>query len=88
MSVKKCFGLYCFESPIVTGDSYKTLLTFVCRSSLLTLRTDKTFWQEDASKHYSLKDEKLPNLWIGRGGPTTWKTRSLDMTLLDFLMWA
>lgn len=34
-----------------------------------------------------LLDEKLPDSWIGRGGPTRWPARSPDLTPLDFFLW-
>lgn len=52
-----------------------------------------TFFQQDgAPPHYRLEvqqllDEKLPTLWIGRGVPTPWPSRSPHLTLLDFLLW-
>lgn len=28
----------------------------------------------------------LPGKWIGKGGPTLWSPRSLDLTPLDFIL--
>ena len=32
-------------------------------------------------------DETFPGRWVGRGGPTAWPPRSLDLTPLDFFAW-
>ena len=50
------------------------------------------FQQDGAPPHYSrevraLLDEKLPDSWIGRGGPTNWPPRLPDLTLLEFFLW-
>ena len=51
-----------------------------------------TFQQDGAPAHYALDvrawlDEKFPNRWIGRRGPTEWPPRSPDLTPCDFFLW-
>ena len=50
------------------------------------------FQQDGAPPHWGshvrrLLDAAFPNRWIGRGGPTLWPSRSLDITPLDFFLW-
>lgn len=92
MSANQVFGPYYFDSPIVTGESYKQLLTNYFLPMLPSLPPDAIFQQDGAPPHYSLEvrqllDEKLPDSWIGRGGPTRWPPRSPDLTPLDFFLW-
>lgn len=51
------------------------------------LPSDTSFHPDRAPPHYSLEvclflNEKLPNLWIERGGPARWPPRSSDLTSL------
>ena len=53
---------------------------------------DVLFQQDCAPPHYAVVtreylDMKLPNRWIGRGGPIAWPARSPDLTLCDFFLW-
>jgi hypothetical protein len=50
------------------------------------------FEQDGAPPHFhrdvtTFLDETFPGRWVGRGGPTAWPPRSLDLTPLDFFAW-
>jgi hypothetical protein len=50
------------------------------------------FQQDGAPPHFHKEvtdflNRKLPEKFIGRGGPVTWPPRSPDFTLLDFYFW-
>ena len=49
------------------------------------------FQQDEALPHYrqvrDFLNENFPDMWIGRGGPLTWPTRSPNLTPLDFFFW-
>ena len=47
------------------------------------------FQQDGAPPHYHRQvrdflNANFPDMWIGRGGPLAWPTRSPDLTHLDF----
>lgn len=89
MSVNEVIGPYYFDEPNFNGASYLHLLNRFFLSMLPNLSQDTIFQQDGAPPHYSrevrdLLDEKLPDSWIGRGGPTNWPPRSPDLTPLDF----
>lgn len=53
---------------------------------------DFIFRQDGAPPHYSNKlkaylDKKLPDRWIGRGGPILWLLHSRDFVAMFFLYW-
>lgn len=69
MSVSEAFGPYCFDSPSVTGESYKQLLTNYFLSMVAGLPPDTMFQKGGGRSHYSLGveqllDKKLPESWI------------------------
>ena len=48
--------------------------------------------QDGAPPHFScfvtdVLNERLPDAWIGRGGPIPWPPRSPDLSSLDFFLW-
>lgn len=50
------------------------------------------FQQDGAPAHYfhivrEFLNQRFPNRWIGRGGPTLWPPRSPDLNPLDFYLW-
>jgi len=51
------------------------------------------FMQDGAPPHFrcfvtDVLNERFPDAWIGRGGPTPWPPRSPDLSPLDFFLWA
>ena len=51
------------------------------------------FQQDGAPPHYAIPvrqylDHKLPNRWMGRGGPIPWPAQSPDLTPCDFFLWS
>lgn len=81
------------NSETVQGANYMQL----CLQGVLEPFLNKYDWpfiymQDGAPAHWKKEvrqwlNEKLPNRWIGRGGPIRWPPRSPDLTLCDFWMW-
>lgn len=81
-------GLYYFDSPLVTGESYKQLLTNYFLPVLPSLPPDAIFQKDGTPSHYSLEvrqllNEKLLDSKIGRKDPIRWPASSQDLTPLD-----
>ena len=50
------------------------------------------FMQDGAPPHFccfvtDVLNERFPDVWIGRGGPIPWPSRSPDLSPLDFFLW-
>ena len=81
-------GPFFFTEQIVTGQSYLRMLETFAYPVLRNI--DNVIFQQDgAPPHWALVvrdslNEKIPNSWIGRDGPTAWPPRSPDVTPLDF----
>lgn len=56
MSVNQFFGAYYFDSPVVTAESYRHLLTKYFLLMLLSSSPNAIFLQEGAAPRYSLKE--------------------------------
>ncbi len=92
MSKSPVTGPYLFENENVTGSTYKRMLLYFLFPKLQNYPENMIFQQDSGSPHYYLElreylDGKLPNQWIGRGGPILWPSRSLDLTLCDYFLW-
>lgn len=92
MHKTKIIGPYFFSEPTVTGESYKRMLRYYAMPKVMDLPASPIFQQDGAPPHWSLAvrsylDTKLPQRWIGRGGPIAWPPRSPDLTPLDFFLW-
>ncbi len=93
MSKSGVIGPYFFENENVTGSTYKRMLRYFLFPKLQNYPENMIFQQDGAPPHYSLEvreylDRKLPNQWIGRGGPISWPSRSPDLTPSDYLLWS
>lgn len=85
----------------LTGDMYLDLLenhidpilTEIIENNAGNYVEDQIVFQQDgAPPHYALPvreylDQRFPNRWIGRRGPTEWPARSPDLSPLDFFLW-
>ena len=87
-------GVMCkFLDSTVNSATYNVILSTTVIPLLLERRNRNLMYQQDgAPAHYAtgnrdLLDEKIPNRWIGRGGPIAWPARSPDLSVLDFWMW-
>ncbi len=92
MSKSGVIGPYFFENENVTGSTYKRMLRYFLFPKLQNYSENMIFQQDGAPPHYSLEvreyiDRKLPNQWIGRGGPISWPSRSPDLTPSDYFLW-
>lgn len=92
MHKSKIIGPYFFSEPTVNGENYKRMLRYFALPKVLDLPGSPIFQQDGAPPHYAIivrryLDTKLPQRWIGRGGPISWPARSPDLTPLDFFLW-
>jgi hypothetical protein len=77
----------------MNGEEYLTILNEAVIPVLQSRRNRSLIYQQDgAPAHFSnavrmALNEKLPNRWIGRGGPIAWPPRSPDLSLPDFWLW-
>lgn len=70
----------------------KRTLSYYPMPKVLHLLASPIFQQVDAPPHFSVAlrsylDTKLPQRWIGRGGPISWPPWSPYSTPLHFLLW-
>jgi hypothetical protein len=73
----------------VTGHSYLDMLE---NFAIPQIPPSFIFQQDGALPHFhrdftTFLDETFPGCWVGRGGPTAWPPRSLDLTPLDLFAW-
>jgi len=92
ISKGRIIGPYFFENENVTGETYRSMLIRYAFPRFRELREDFVFQQDGAPPHYSNRvraylDRKVPDRWIGRGGPISWPPRSPDLTPCDFFLW-
>lgn len=92
ISENEVIGPYFFDDGSVTGDRYKRMLRYYLFPKLSNYPSDMIFQQDGAPPHYAIPvrqylDHKLPNRWMGRGGPIPWPARSPDLTPCDFFLW-
>lgn len=76
----------------MNGESYKRMLRYYAMPKIIELPGSPIFQQDGARPHWAINvrrylDTKLPERWIGRGGPIAWPPRSPDLTPLDFFLW-
>lgn len=81
---------YYSDDPTVNGASYLHWLHNYFLQMLQSSAPDSSFQQDGALPCYihkvrAILNEKIPDLWIKRGGPTNWPARSSDLTPCDFL---
>lgn len=82
-------GPFFFGEPTITATTYLDMLE---QYAFPLLPPGTIFQQDGAPPHYSnivrtSLNERFPDSWIGRGGPTSWPPRSPDLTPLDFFLW-
>lgn len=92
VSQYEIIGPYFFQNETVTGDRYKSMLVHYVFPKLRDYPDSMLFQQDGAPPHYAVTvrqylDRKLPNRWIGRGGPIAWPARSPDLTACDYFLW-
>ena len=92
LSKKEIIGPYFFENETVNQYSYKRMLRYFFFPKVRDYPDDIMFQQDGAPPHFANSvrqylDTKLPNRWIGRGGPIPWPARSPDLTPCDYFLW-
>ncbi|KAJ4443517.1 hypothetical protein ANN_05189, partial [Periplaneta americana] len=84
------------HAPSLTGQAYTNFLEntipHVLEDTPLINRQHIHFLHDGAPAHLSRTarrylDRRLPDRWIGRGGPIAWPPRSPDLNPLDFYLW-
>ena len=93
LSQNEIIGPYFFENENVTGSTYKRMLRYFLFPKPRNYPETMIFQQDGAPPHYSLEvreylNRKLPNQWMGRGGPISWPARSPDLTPCDYFLWS
>jgi len=91
ISKTEVIGPYFFDDGTVTGDRYKRMLQYYLFLKLANYSSNMIFQQDGASLHYEIParqylDNKLPNMWMGRGGPIPWPAQSPDLFPCDFFL--
>jgi len=85
-----------FSEKTITGFAYLDLLEQYVFPQIETFEQGTVsrviFMQDGAPPHFScfvtdVLNERLPDAWIGRGGPILWPPRSPDISPLDFFLW-
>lgn len=77
----------------LTGEYYLDFLQNMLPVLLEDADIGGMYFQHDgASPHFRLivrnfLNENFPNMWIGRGGPHAWPTRSPDFNPVDYHIW-
>jgi len=89
-------GPFFFSEKTITGIVYLDLLEQYVFPQIETFKQEIVsgviFMQDGAPPHFScyvtdILNERIPDVWIGRGGPIPWPPRSPDLSQLDFFLW-
>lgn len=85
----KVIGPFFFCENTVNSQVYLDLLERFVFPQLQEFQPNILFQQDGAPPHWSLEvrqrlNNKFPDRWIGRDGPTEWPPQSPDITPLDF----
>jgi transposase len=88
----RVIGPFFFQENNINGNIYIDMLENFAFPQLEELQPNVIFQQDGAPPHWKrfvrdCLDQKFPNRWIGRGGPTPWPPRSPDITPCDFFVW-
>ncbi|KAJ4430533.1 hypothetical protein ANN_19121 [Periplaneta americana] len=87
-----CPQMLYFRVMAFTTLKFTGTIPHVLEDTPLINRQHIHFLQDGAPAHFSRTarrylDRRLPDRWIGRGGPIAWPPRSPDLNPLDFYLW-